>query len=91
MKLYLVALMVIGAALGTGISRRNVPPDIHLDKRQFGLAQTQGINASRPDFSPVHLEVRTKSGGRNETAPLLYGLIFEDITVRSILNADVTI
>ena len=74
-------ILLVGVAFGASISRRHTGLDTHLDKRQFGLAQTQRINASRPDFSPVHLDILTKTGGRNDTAPLLYGVIFEDITV----------
>lgn len=72
----LATFMVIGAAFGISIVHGS-----QLDKRQYGLAQTQFINASRPDFSPVKLQVLTKSGERNNTAPGLYGLMFEDITV----------
>ena len=74
--LTLTPFMVIGAAVAA-----TIPHGPQLDKRQYGLAQTQFINASRLDFSPVNLQILTKSGERNDTAPLLYGLMFEDITV----------
>ncbi len=74
--LALTLFMLIGAAVAISI-----PRGPQLDKRQYGLAQTNFINASRPDFSPVILEISTRSGQRNDTAPLLYGLMFEDITV----------
>ncbi|KAI9870457.1 MAG: hypothetical protein M1830_004227, partial [Pleopsidium flavum] len=54
--LTLAPFMVIGAAVGAIIAHRP-----QLDKRQYGLAQTQFINASRTDFSPVNLEILTKS------------------------------
>ena len=79
----IAAALLVGAAFGASVSRRHTGLDTRLDKRQFGLAQTQRINASRVDFSPVHLDILTQSGGRNDTSPLLYGVIFEDITVGS--------
>jgi len=36
--------------------------------------------------TPINLKITTKSGARNKTAPLLHGLFFEDINVRSLLS-----
>ena len=77
----IATFLLIAVVYGASIPRRHTGLDTHLDKRQYGLAHTQRINASRPDFSPVHLDILTKTGGRNDTSPLLYGVIFEDITV----------
>ena len=74
-------LTIVGAVLGVSLAY-----DSRLAKRQYGLAQMQFNNASSPDFSPVKLEILMKSGQRNDTAPNLYGLIFEDITVRRLCS-----
>ena len=39
------------------------------------------INATNSSNGEVALQVSTQSGGRNATAPLLYGWMFEDISV----------
>lgn len=45
-------------------------------------AEAQGINATDSNATNVDLLVSTKASGRNETAPLLYGWMIEDINVR---------
>jgi hypothetical protein len=42
------------------------------------LAQT------RPTPRPLTLNVKVKNGVRNKTAPLLHGLMYEEINVRSV-------
>ena len=54
----------------------------------FGVTEAKNnlgggeIDATSPDNSPVVLDVSIKNtDGRNATAPLLYGWMFEDINV----------
>ncbi|KAI9814218.1 MAG: hypothetical protein M1827_003384 [Pycnora praestabilis] len=42
-------------------------------------AYAQGINGTNSNFTNVDLQITTQSGERNATAPLLYGIMFEDI------------
>ena len=44
------------------------------------------INATNSSNSDVALHISTQGGGRNATAPLLYGWMFEDISVRRIVH-----
>lgn len=39
------------------------------------------INATYSNVTEVELQISVNGGGRNETAPLLYGWMFEDISV----------
>ena len=43
----------------------------------------QFLNATNNSTSDVQLQISTTGGGRNATAPLLYGWMFEDISVRT--------
>ncbi len=44
--------------------------------------EAKTINITNSNVTNVELLVSTKGGGRNETAPLLYGWMIEDINVR---------
>ena len=48
------------------------------------------INGTNASVSDVALQISTKTGGRNATAPLLYGWMFEDISVSSISSLNVS-
>ncbi len=44
-------------------------------------SEAKAINATDTNASNVDLQISTKANGRNETAPLLYGWMIEDINV----------
>ena len=44
------------------------------------------INATNSSNSDVALQITTRGGGRNATAPLLYGWMFEDISVGHVVS-----
>ena len=76
--LTLMVFFVVRAAAAFGA---NIPQGLDLDRCQYDLSYTPHINASRLDFSLVNLKIQMKGGARNNMAPLLYDLFFEDITV----------
>ncbi|KAI9759757.1 MAG: hypothetical protein M4579_002142 [Chaenotheca gracillima] len=65
--------VVVGALTlsGHAIGRR-------VDRRQSSYADY--INVTSPGAGPVGLHIQTQGGQRNATAPLFYGLMFEDIS-----------
>ena len=71
----LVASLLVQSVTARSISS---PVRRQLLNGQF-INQTQYGN----DSTSVELSVSLNGGGRNETAPLLYGWMFEDISVRA--------
>ena len=75
--LKLVAALAVAAGLYDGAGAKNLP----LAKRQE--AHAGYINVTASNVSSVSVNVLTKTGQKNDTAPLLYGWMFEDISVSS--------
>lgn len=50
-------------------------PRVYINETQFNSTPT-----------PVVLEIWQNGGGRNQTSPLLYGWMFEDISVRPVVH-----
>jgi hypothetical protein len=59
----------------------------------IGLQLLGVLAQSKPSSDPLTINVKVKTGVRNKTAPLLHGLMYEEINVRllqlkPILRAD---
>ena len=70
------SLLLGGCATASEKSREIIHP------RQVVIPQY--INATNSSAGDIELHITTKGGGRNATAPLLYGWMFEDISVCTI-------
>lgn len=72
----LVSLLWLSSTVSAGkrLSKTNTPGALNVPRRQI-VHQ----NRNNGNNSSVSLEILTRSGQRNATAPLLYGWMFEDI------------
>jgi hypothetical protein len=75
----LTSTATFGLALSSLLTCTIARPQV-LERRQESFASQ--INGTRVSNAPVALDVSINGGGRNATAPLLYGWMFEDINVR---------
>lgn len=75
----LTSIATLGLALSSVLTCTIARPQV-LERRQESFASR--INGTRVSSAPVALEVSINGDGRNATAPLLYGWMFEDINVR---------
>ena len=50
----------------------------------ISTAEAKAINATNSNTTNIDLHISTKEGSRNETAPLLYGWMIEEINMGSL-------
>lgn len=81
----LTSTATLGVALSSLLTGATARPQF-LQARQQSYASQ--INGTRISTAPVALDVSINGGGRNATAPYLYGWMFEDINVRATLHAN---
>ena len=83
MLILLIAAAVGSVAFATAVEAKASKRGGALRSRQDGPAGY--INGTDSNNCTVKLSISTQGGGRNATAPLLYGWQYEDINVRVIL------
>ena len=76
----LTSILVAIAAISSFPSLIRAVPHSGLHSRQ-STSYVNYINDTRNNAAIVELKISTLGGGRNATAPLLYGWMFEDISV----------
>lgn len=76
----LTSLATFGLALSSLVGTTIARPQVLQPRQQSYAGQ---INGTRVSSAPVALDVSINGGGRNATAPLLYGWMFEDINARA--------
>ena len=80
-------MLTLLLAVVTGVSTFSNPveaiPHPGLQARQ-ATSYVNYINQTRNNDNNVELKISTQGGGRNATAPLLYGWMFEDISVSTL-------
>ena len=81
MRLFWTLVILSVFAFTEALSKGQLQRRHNNAKSNAKFAYQEFINATRNDASKVELEISTQSGDRNDTAPLLYGLFFEDISV----------
>jgi hypothetical protein len=74
----LTLVATFGLAFSALLISASARPQVLQPRQQSYASQ---INATRVSSAPVVLDVSINGGGRNATAPLLYGWMFEDINV----------
>ena len=76
----LTSVLLAIASISSFPSLVGAVPHNRLHSRQ-GTSYVNFINDTRNNAAHVELKISTLGGGRNATAPLLYGWMFEDISV----------